>query len=250
MNTVLTIDIGLRNLAMCAMECPKTNNDITNCNIVYWNVLNILEGDSKQLCQSMNKNNTFCGKKCSFKYKKQETNPTEIIYTCKRHFPKELGSPKHKNKVIIKQVKEYQLQDIAERVLAAINQVYTQDFHFKSNLTKILIELQPKVNNKMKLVSHIIYTKLIDLILTDQLKIPVRFVRATKKLKLFKEKGPKIPCNLKGEYAKRKFFSIKYTEILLQENKNFQQNWIDFFNKHTKKDDLSDTFLFCVTELL
>jgi hypothetical protein len=249
MNTVLTIDIGLRNLAMCAMECPKKKNDITHCNIVYWNVINILEEcDSNQLCQSLNKNTTFCGKKCSFKYQQQESN--NVIYTCKRHFPKELGPPKHKNKVIIKQVKEYQLQDIAERVLTAITQVYSQDFHFKGNLTKILIELQPKVNNKMKLVSHIIFTKFIDLILTDNLKIPVRFVRATKKLKLFKEKGPKIQCHLKGEYAKRKFFSIKYTEHLLQENKNFQQHWIDFFNKHTKKDDLSDTFLFCVTELL
>jgi hypothetical protein len=250
MNTVLTIDIGLRNLALCAMESPKRNAAPETCRILFWKVINTLESDSENhVCASLNKNGTVCGKKCCLKYTLSHSLPVpEVFYTCKRHFPK--GQPiTTANKIIVKQVKDYQLQDIAEKVLAAVQQVYSE-LHFRGALTKVLIELQPKINNKMKLVSHIVFAKLIDLTRQEGLRVPIRFVRAAKKLKAYK--GPEVACALKGSYARRKFLSIKYTEYMLlnQWNNANKDEWLPFFNTHTKKDDLSDTFLFCISELL
>lgn len=104
---------------------------------------------------------------------------------------------------------------------------------------EVLIELQPSVNPKMKMVSNMIYCHYIRFgVLNPASPITaVKFVSARKKLTVYD--GPKVECNLKGEYAKRKKLGIEYCRYMV---KNDTENSA-VFEDHKKKDDLADCFL-------
>jgi hypothetical protein len=78
---------------------------------------------------------------------------------------------------------------------------------------------------------------------------PIRFVRASTKLKAYT--GPFIVCKLKGAYAQRKWLSIEYCKWFLENkfSKEQQHVWCDFFSCHSKRDDISDTFLMAINAL-
>ena len=60
-------------------------------------------------------------------------------------------------------------------------------------------------------------------------------ISASNKLKEFLGKQ-------KTTYSERKKKSIEITRNLLLENNNIN-SWLEYFNKHKKKDDLADCFL-------
>ena len=62
----------------------------------------------------------------------------------------------------------------------------------------------------------------------------IKYISAINKLKLFTK-------NQKTSYAERKKLSITYTKELLEKNNKTTE--LDFFIKHSKKDDLADCFL-------
>lgn len=233
--TILTLDVGLKNLALCIMSKSKTQIH----QIHLWEVFNLLDEQKIHLCSATTKKGKLCGKKCLFTYKTD----SELHFSCKTHVPKGLSC----NQIKIKQVKDYLLQDIARRVLEKINEIHNEYFSLFSDITKIFIELQPKINNKMKLISHLIYGKFVELYV--ETSVPVRFVRASHKLKAYK--GPAVTCNLKTPYAKRKYLSIQYTHWFLNESNQFLENtkWSHHFNSHSKKDDLGDVFLMAINSL-
>ncbi len=236
---ILAIDIGLRNLAMCIMD-SKDPKKMDTYKIHLWEVFNTLEEDCENYkCTGVFKNNKECGRKCSMKF----DDNGYVKYTCKAHFPKNIPV-KPKNIVKVKKVDEYLLQDIARIVLEKVTDIYNNNIDIMKQVKKVIIELQPKVNNKMKLISHIIYGKFVEFFI-DQPLTTIRFVRASQKLKAYK--GPAIQCNLKGAYAKRKYLSIQYTSWFLANQFNADQAvWTMRFNAHPKKDDLADTFLMAV----
>ena len=250
---ILTIDVGLRNLAMCIMSAndPK---DLSSYQIHLWDVFNTLDGDDYR-CQGVQKSGKICNKKCTMKYetKLQNTNTfdnnskiSEKTYSCKTHFPKDIKITKQ-NEFKKKNIDEYLLQDIAKIVLSKIQEIYNNHKDILLNVKQILIELQPKLNQKMKFTSHIIYGKLVELYRdTDT---TMRFVRASQKLKCYT--GPIIECKLKGAYAKRKWLSIQYCKWFLKNkfSKDQEAKWFDFLESHTKADDLTDTALFCINAL-
>jgi hypothetical protein len=258
---VLSIDVGLRNLAFC---CMTSNNcgDTTTYKINLWNVYNTLDSDD-YTCNSIQKSGKVCGKKCSFKYVSEETNepkgseeielkgsdtePKIVIYSCKTHFPKKFNCKLKEHNFKKKSIDDYLLQDIAKCVLCKIQEIY-DNFLFELNLTNIFIELQPKINRKAVFTSHIIYGKLVEMY--SNTNIPIRFVRASQKLKAYI--GPTIECKLKGAYAKRKWLSIQYTKWFLENKFSEEQRsmWLPFFeNLKGKKDDASDTFLMAINAL-
>jgi hypothetical protein len=239
--TVLTIDVGLKNLAMCIMECTNSKQ-LDTYSILLWNVYNTLDDEQPALCQSHLKNGNECNKKACLKYTKEKS----VITTCKTHFPKD-QTVTVRNKIKVKNVKDYLLQDITKIVLLKIAEIYNNNKEVFDKVDKILIELQPKVNNKMKLISHLIYGKFVELYLhTD---VPIRFVSASKKLKAYK--GPQLTCELKSSYAKRKYLSIQYTQWMLKNQFNQQQRdtWCNLLDTHSKKDDLCDVFLMGINAL-
>ena len=239
---ILTIDIGLRNLAMCCMSSENIS-DFDSYKIHLWDVYNTLDSDDYK-CESSQKSGKICGKKCSYKY----TKDTEIIHCCKIHFPKNLNNKLKEHQFKKKSVDDYLLQDIADIVLLKIQEIYDNNYEtiFK-HITNVYIELQPKINQKMKFTSHIIYGKLVELYRGT--KTSIRFVRASQKLKAYT--GPKLECKLKGNYAQRKWLSIQYTRWFL-ENKFSQEQreqWLNFFQRHANADDIPDTFLMVINAI-
>jgi len=225
----LCCDPGLRNLSLCIMN--------SEYNILLWDTFNILDGDDYH-CESSFKNGKLCGRKCCMKYKKDE----QLIYTCKTHFPKEIKKTKL-NDFKKKSIDDYLLQDIANTFINRLQEIYDQNPVFKT-LTSILIELQPKCNPKSLFVSHILYGKFVELYKNT---IPIRFIRASQKLKAYT--GPQIECKLKGKYAQRKWLSIKYGEWFL-ENK-FSQEQRDKWKPTLvgKLDDRHDCLLMCINAI-
>lgn len=238
---ILTIDIGLKNLALCAMSCAN-GKDIATYKIEHWEVYNVLDEETPSICNALTKKQTICGKRGVCKYNIDN----QIHYTCKTHFPKTIPFNKKNHIVKVKLVKDYLLQDIARLVILKVTEIYHTNKQLFEQASKVVIELQPKVNNKMKLISHIIFGKLVELYAhTPHVKI--RFVSASQKLKAYK--GPPVPCHLKTAYARRKYLSIRYTLWFLTTKFQEAQEWLEHFEAHPKKDDLADTFLMSMNAL-
>lgn len=232
MTTTLCIDVGLRNLSMCIMN--------SEYNILLWDVYNVLDSDDYN-CEGKFKNGKICNRKCNMKYNLDN----KQIFCCKTHFPKNIKATKL-NDFKKKSIDAYLLQDIAKAFVKRIQEIYDKNPIFK-NLNTILIELQPKINQKMKFTSHILYGKLVELYMDTN--VTIRFVRASHKLKAYT--GPEIECKLKGKYAQRKWLSIQYCRWFLENKFSEEQKekWLPFFLSHKKADDLADTKLMCINSI-
>jgi hypothetical protein len=202
---LLSIDIGIRNLSLCIMDCTD-KTDLNSYKIHLLDTFNTLENDL-YTCNGIQKSGKVCGKKCSLKYNANDN----FIYSCKTHFPKTIKIEK-KNIYKVKLVKDYLLQDIAKIVLARIDTIYNDNLHLFKSTTQILLELQPGKNASMKFISHIIYGKFVELYKDSQTTI--RFVRASMKLKAYQ--GPEVVCKLKGKYQQTKWLSIQYAKWFLE----------------------------------
>jgi len=240
---ILSVDIGIRNLAFCCMSA-ENKSDMTSYKIHLWDVYNTLDSDDYK-CEGIQKSGKICGKKCSFKYN-TETTENKVVHSCKTHFPKDRDVNLKQHTFKKKMIDDYLLQDIAKIVLAKIQEIYDQHL-LALNLTSIFIELQPKINRKAVFTSHIIYGKLVELY--KDTNVPIRFVRASQKLKAYT--GPEIQCKLKGAYAQRKWLSIQYTRWFL-ENKFSQEQrdiWLPYLDSRLIKADLTDTALMAINAL-
>lgn len=226
----LCVDPGIRHLAMAILD--------SNCNILLWDVYNILDSDDYK-CESNFKNGKLCGRKCTMKYK----NLTQTIYSCKTHFPKTLDCKLKIHQFKKKSIDDYLLQDIAKIFIGRLQEIYNMNVVFKQ-ITNINIELQPKCNPKMLFISHILYGKFIEIY---QDTIPIRFVRASQKLRAYT--GPNIECKLKGAYAKRKWLSIQYGYWFLNNkfSKEQKDKWIPTLSG--KLDDRFDVLLMAINAL-
>lgn len=219
----LCCDPGIRTLSLCIM------ND--NYEILYWDTINILEADEHK-CKGIQKNGKICNKKCTVKYDK--TN-----YSCKTHCPKNVIKKEHKKK----NIDNYLLQDIATLFLDKIEEIYNTNEVFKQ-INSIHIELQPKCNPKLLFISHLLYAKFITFYKNT---IPIKFVRASQKLKAYT--GPYIDCKLKGAYAKRKFLSVQYGQWFLENkfSKEQRDKWVPTLIG--KCDDRFDTMLMAINSI-
>lgn len=211
----MAVDVGIKNLAFCCMD-----NDY---NVYFWDNVNLIEDETDNKCSSLTKKNTICNKKAKGK--------CEGNYMCKTHFPK--------NKKIIqvkpKKVNSFLLQDIALLVQEKINFIHEQHEEIH-DIDKIVIELQPRVNQKMKFISHIIYSELVRLYKNTTTQ--VRFVPASRKLRGIMYKK----YNLKNTYANRKKMSIMYVEDFIKNNESLMEKFKGF----SKRDDACDTFAMCL----
>jgi hypothetical protein len=248
MSLVLSVDIGIKNLAICILKDPVGKKVVSDFKIEYWDVINTLEEESSQFIPCPVSNRTgrrlgeCCGKMCKFKW----TNGAgETVYSCKTHFPKELRPIKTQNRITTKLVKDTHLQDIAFACVNKVKELWETVFS-NYQFTKIIIELQPRVNNKMKFVSHILYGKFVEL--TNN-TIPIRFIKGSSKLKVYT--GPPIECNLRNAYDKRKRLAIQHATWFLetQFNEEERDKWFSQFVTSRKKDDLADCLLYTLFEL-
>ena len=104
----------------------------------------------------------------------------------------------------------------------------------------VLLENQPCLKNPtMKTIQIIIYTYFVINGLHREYSLisKILFISAKNKLSFYD--GPFIECKLKSKYSQTKFLGKEYTKYYLKDN----QEKLDFFNSHKKKDDLSDSYL-------
>jgi hypothetical protein len=215
--------------------------DLKTYEVILWDVYNTLEDTTKH-CTFHTKSGTICNKICKYKI---ELNP--VIYCCKTHFPKDIPIKKNNN-YKEKKIKNYSLQEIAVSVIIKLNEIIAINKEIFSQITDILIELQPTLNPSMKLISHIIYGKLIEFYIGTNCNI--KFVRASQKLKINYD-GPELVCKLKGKYAQRKWMSIQIVKYILENKFSEEQSnkWLPLLNSKKDQADMTDTLCMGVNAL-
>lgn len=276
---ILSIDIGIKNLAYAILEVTNTNaNTNTNLDknsivtgtqdftIIKWDVINLCNKFipcstntcSKQAC--FHKNDTF--------YCKNHTKKTEYslplcniktlhkqslanLSTLAEKFDLKLEKPINKSS-LIKTIEEYANTTCFE----AIETVNANNV----NLIDLGISLKNELN---ELFNSYDLTSIDQIIIENQIS-PIAnrmkslqgmisqyfidcnnhnivFISATNKLKAFLSKDKDLDKDKKISYNERKKLSICYTKQLL-ENKNMLSD-LTYFTKHSKKDDLADCLL-------
>ena len=259
---ILSIDVGMKNLAICLFHIT---NDL-NYEIKCWDVLNLCNEENYCCKEKSKKTGKICNKKA--KYTKNDK------YYCKIHAknkdfkipPTDLNIKKIKKLNVVKlkelakkyniefekKIKKDDLQkiildEVDIKYLDNVSSIKANDFNlveYGRNLKKefnkifkdikidgVIVENQiGPLAMRMKTLQGMIMQHFIEK------DIPlVEEVSASNKLKEFLG-------NKKTTYAERKKESISITRNLLNTN-NFLNKWIEIFDKHKKKDDLADSFL-------
>lgn len=203
----LGIDIGLKTLALCVIKDSK---------ILLWDVYNVLDED---LCCET------CSRKAKYSFDKK--------YLCGIHSRK----IKDKKPIKTKKVSSYSLHEITTRIINKLEEIVANNSIIIEGISSVIIELQPKVNHKMKFTSHVIFT-MFTYLYKDK-KCSIKFERASVKLKKIKFEE-RIP----NTYKNRKKRAVDYTLGCLE--KGIISNSCDYedmLSAKTKLDDLSDAFL-------
>lgn len=234
---ILSIDIGIKNLAFSLCKIDKFNKNL-KVNIIDWKIINLIENN---ICEEINS----C--KCNAKFfinKNDNSNNIFKHYICNKH------SEKY-NKTLLNKFKnnnsnEISLIEIANNIIKLLNEYF--DFLREKkkinieNINTIIIENQiGPLAIRMKslqamITMYFVYNK----------NKNIQYINSSNKLKYFIEKT--------SSYNERKKKSIEITKFLL-ENKIFNcknvftieiennELWLEIFNKNYKKDDLADCFL-------
>ena len=259
---LLSIDIGIKNLALCILE----NNNDNTFKILFWKVINLCE-ENINLCNYCNNNKTPnkpCNKEAKF-FKNSN-------YYCKLHssksdykiLPNEFNNfTRLKINSLIDLVKQYNIshdipptkENIIKNIQEYINNNYLEYISKNTNANDInLIEIGISIKNNLDKINFnnidkVLIENQISPIATRMKSIQgmisqyfilknifdIQFISSTNKLKLFL-------TSKNTSYNERKKLSIDYTKDLLGKY-NIDENYITSFLASKKKDDLADCFL-------
>ena len=203
----LGIDIGLKNLALCVIKDRR---------ILLWDVYNIL--DEEFTCDK-------CKRKAKYRLSKE--------YFCGIHSRKLQG----KLPLVVKKISSYSFHDITKKIIQKIEEIAKDNNDLMDGISSVVIELQPKINQRMKFTSHVIFTMFT--YLCRHTKCSIKFERASLKLKKLKFKH-KIP----NTYKNRKKRAVDYTlECMKGGVISNSADYQEMLSTKSKLDDLSDAFL-------
>ena len=260
---VLSIDVGLKNLALCLFD--KNNED--KYQIKIWDVINITGIEEEQtnifVCDEVMKNGKICGKVA--KYKKNES------CLCMKHskkciiYPPGLGNLTKYNAAELREwIQKYDMNkdggDV--NVMTKKNMIDI----IKKWLCDCYNPITSKKKQKAAYTNILLYGKNIktyfDKIYTDDIRYVCIEQQMTSKMRIISymiaqyfigkdETTEIIMCNacyklkelesVKTNYDERKKNSIKHMLHFLEDP--LYNNWNSFFQMNKKKDDLSDSFL-------
>lgn len=255
---LLSIDIGIKNLAFTIIEHTHESPDFQ---IIKWDILNLCSHipncstcNCKKQAKFFKMNNYYCrqhSKNSEYKIPDPKINTNNL----KKQNMKTLTQYAQDNQIALE--KNTGKMDLIKIVEEHLNNVYLDIVEIQSanniNLVDLGINLKHKFNNLFMEVD----LSTIDLILLENQIGPlanrmktiqgmiaqyfidcnnynIEFMSAANKLKLFNE-------NKKSTYSERKKLGIEFTRKLL-EYKNMTDR-CEFFNTHSKKDDLADCLL-------
>lgn len=209
--------------------------------LLHWAVYDVLNEEdtsSTPICEAKTIKGQPCGQNATW------IDNNSHRFTCKRHAYPTSSFIKKSNIG----VKDFSLQERVYLFQQRVQEIMTR--FDASQVTAVYIELQPAINPKMVMISHILYAKYIEYYRST---VPVRFIQASNKLKKMVEVGYTGPMLVsekkkKDSYAERKWQSIEYCKWFLAQHTEFHP-WVDVFAQQLKKDDMSDTFLMCLQAL-
>ena len=235
---ILSIDVGIKNLAHCLFEID--DNDYSKYNMFEWDVVDICN-IKKQTCKAELKKRledgtyAICGKNASFK------DNNGICY-CKTHVKKMLNSDLNNDtyeEIKYDNASEIRLVDLGINMMKAYDIIFN-----KYKIDIVIIENQiSKIATRMKTIQGMITQYFIMEHTTN-----IEFISSTNKLKLFTDKKTKT------DYKERKKMGIEFCRNVIVnniDNYNYKDDndecyfkgWLEHFDKHKKKDDLADCFL-------
>jgi hypothetical protein len=257
---LLSIDVGIKNLAFCLMEDQE---------IYKWDCINISEEVSKN-CTASEKNGLLCNKPAKFskdgkcfclKHAKKECykiptaelNPANInkqklqsLYDLADKHNLKYEKPCKKCEMIdlFNEYTTSQCFSLVGETNASKVDLITVGRNIKTRFDSIfeegekidcvIIENQiSPIANRMKTIQGMIAQYFIMKNSSQQ----IEFVSSANKLKAFQEKGEK-----KSSYGDRKKLGISKTLEIINKDKSLNK-WIEYFLSHKKKDDLADSFL-------
>ena len=261
---ILSIDVGMKNLAYCIVNCVNKKWDFEQ-----WDIINLCN-EKKYTCLGFNKKNENCTK--PGKYYKLNESYCKIHAKNKNYkIPTSNYNLKSINKANIKKLKqlanEYDISfnkkfkkkdyvdtmtlDLSNNYWNTVNAVLTKDMNlvdYGINLKKmfdktfsnldfdyILIENQiGPLALRMKSLQGMIMQHFI-----EKNQINIIAVNSINKLKDFLG-------NKKTTYSERKKEGIKICRECIIKKYDNDHKWNTHFNKHKKKDDLADCFLQCL----
>jgi hypothetical protein len=270
---VLSIDIGIKNLAYVILELTNLDkNTIVNgpqeFKIIKWDVINLCNKFiscsankcTKQAC--FHKNDTFYCKNhtkkteyslplCNVKtlHKQSLVNLSALVEKCDLKLEKPINKA-----TLLSSLEDYlkstcfealenvnannvNLIDLGISLKNELNELFNN--YDLASIDQIIIENQiSPIANRMKCIQGMVAQYFIDCNNHN-----IAFISATNKLKAFinKDKDKAAEKEKKISYNERKKLSILYSKQLL-ENKNMMHD-LDYFVKHSKKDDLADCLL-------
>jgi hypothetical protein len=269
---ILSFDVGIKNLAYCYLEYK---NSVIN--IIEWDVINICR-EKHWVCKCLKKNKQVCNKQAKYfkndiyyckthakkskflipaeetikiikkiKNKKNISHKALVEFAYKNNIfieltPKVIKKQYPKEELIVnieKHVDENYLNYIEKTNTNTLNMIDCGkllkkhlDKHFEDkDINKIIIENQiGPLALRMKMLQGMITQHFI-----ENEKTNIEFINASNKLKDFLNKK-------KTTYNERKKMGIEITKKYLDEH-DILNKWDEIFVKHSKKDDLADSFL-------
>lgn len=253
---IVSIDIGIKNLAICIIKINQNNFEI-----IYWNVINLCD-DTPKKCIYINKNKSCTNNakfyNCDKCYCKKHSDKTDYVLPCAnlKNYKKlklldltELiekynipcsNSPNKTNYIaaICDFIEKHQLSPIeninannVDLINLGIKLKETFDIIDFTDVNCVLIENQiSPIANRMKCLQGMIAQYFIMNEINN-----IHFISSANKLKLFLD-------NKKTTYSERKKIGIKYCNDTLVKN-NIDDKWKIYFNINKKADDLADCFL-------
>jgi hypothetical protein len=269
-NKILSIDVGIKNLAFCLLSKSDSENESNQISILKWDVVDLtqsdVENENKIICIQLDTKGKICNKQA--KYKKDEScyclkhaKKTKFLLTFEK--PAFINKQKLVNLILL--AEKYGIQstnykktelisllnshilknsvELIEKSNASKLDIVTIGKNIQSNLdvllkddilsiNTIVIENQiSPIANRMKTIQGMIAQYFI----MKNGSIKIEFVSSSNKLKDC-DKGEKLT------YSDRKKLGIvKCLESLSLSIDS--SNWKSFFSGHKKKDDLADSYL-------
>jgi len=263
---ILSIDVGIKNLAFCLFNREDESNDF---HIEKWDIVNLSE-KLENICSEVEKfkqcnkpakfsknGKCYCikhSKKQQFQIPTSDLKPSSInkekikgLYELAEKYKIKYENPIKKAE-LISIINNYVFEkcfDSIEKKNASKIDLITVRRNIKSKLdtilnnhidtiTHVVIENQiSPIANRMKTIQGMIAQYFI----MNNENIHIEFVSASNKLKDFKTEKTE-----KTKYSDRKKQSIQECLQIVTNQLNYC-SWETFFKNHSKKDDLADSFL-------
>jgi hypothetical protein len=262
---ILSIDVGIKNLAFCLFDKSPTSEHFK---VTKWDIIDISEQENTIICGFVEKN-VICNKPAKFKKddkcyclkhsKKQQiqipTSEQKSSFINKQKIQKLYEIAESQN---IKYEPKIKKADLVKLINEHINLNYFQTIESKKaadvDLFNIGLNIKTKFNklfeNEEKIDYVIIENQIgplairmktiqgmiVQYFIMSNLNVDhIEFISASNKLK---------DCDVKdkSKYSDRKKLGIAKCLELITKDFRFVEH-VDYFNKHKKKDDLSDSFL-------